>query len=227
MDAEKKIKAVVFDVDGTLYPNYKMFLNSAFFFLIHPVVARTFRRVRKKVRELGRVGDLKQAQAFLFADYTDVPPEKAEKLISKYIYGTFISLFKWVKPFPYMKDVLSKLKRSGLKLGIISDFPIEKKLSCLGLDEYWDIAISADEIGFLKPDKYSFISAAEKLNIPPDEIIYVGNNYKYDIIGAVNAGMQTAHFSKVKVKNSLADITFSDYNGLIKYILEKNREREL
>ena len=44
---------------------------------------------------------------------------------------------------------------------------------------------------------------------------------KYDIIGAKRAGMQTAHLAEKPVPDSVADITFSDFDDLRSYILGK------
>lgn len=219
MEKERKIKAVVFDVDGTLYPNSCMIARSVRFFFSHPLISLAFNQLRKDVRQFGGVEDLHLAQVSLAAGYLRIPAEKAEYLIEEYIYGQYMSMFRDVKPFPCIEPMLEEFRNAGLKLGVISDFPIRNKLSYLGLDRFWDAALSADEAGSLKPDSEPFLMMAEELGISPENIIYVGNNYKYDIIGSKGAGMLAAHFSKKEVPGSIADITFSDYNDLRRYVL--------
>ena len=150
-----------------------------------------------------------------------VSVDEAALVLEKYIYGQFVDMFSWIKSFRVVKSVLEDFRSSGLKLGVISDFPVKKKLSFLELDEYWDIVMSADEMGTLKPKKDAFQKASEKLNIPPDRIIYVGNHYLYDIMGAGSAGMMTAHFSRKKRSGSKADLTFRNYRDLRNFVLEK------
>ena len=221
MNEDRKIQAVLFDVDGTLYPNYKMYLISILFFFRHPHIARTFQKMRKKVRKIDRIENFQQEQARLMAEDLGVDEKEALRILEKYIYGQFVDMFSWIKPYKVIKNILEDFRKENLKLGVISDFPVKKKLSFLDLDEYWDIVMSADEMGSLKPKKDAFLKASDKLNISPDKIIYVGNHYLYDIIGAGSAGMITAHFSRKKRSDSKADLTFSRYSDLRNYVLRK------
>jgi len=216
---DRKFKAVLFDIDGTLYP--QDFFNSCCvrFFLIHPFLSMAFRQLRRDVREFGGVEDLHLAQISLAAGYLRVPAEKAEYLMNTHIYGTYMDMLSKAKPYPDVLPLLKALKSAGLKLGVISDYPVGKKLSALGFDEFWDVAVSADELGHLKPEPNAFLLAARKLNIEPEDIIYVGNEYKYDIIGAKKAGMSAAHLAESEHQDSIADLTFSDFNVLRGYIL--------
>ncbi|MCL2705018.1 MAG: HAD family hydrolase [Spirochaetaceae bacterium] len=216
----KKIEAVIFDVDGTLYPNYKMYLNSSLFFILHPVLSTAFNRMRRKIRKIDYSENFRELQINILAKEIKKTKEEAALLMEKYIYGQFFSMFKWIKPFKIIKKLVVDLKNQDIKVGIISDFPVGKKFSYLGLDNYWDIVCSADEIGALKPRPESFIFAASKLGIAPEKIIYVGNHYQYDIIGANNAGMMTAHFSLFKKRNSKADFTFYDYKKFLEFVLK-------
>jgi len=216
----KKIEAVIFDVDGTLYPNYKMYLTSVLFFILHPFISTAYSRMRLKVRKVDYSENFKELKVNIFAKEIKRTKEEAALLMEKYIYGQFISMFKWIKPFKIIKKLVIELKNHGIKVGVISDFPVGKKFSYLGLDSYWDIICSADEIGALKPKPESFKFAASKLGIDPGKIIYVGNHYQYDIIGANNAGMMTAHFSLFKKKNSKADYTFINYKKFLEFVLK-------
>ncbi len=221
MIEDRKIQAVLFDVDGTLYPNYKMYIISVLFFFRHPHIARCFQRMRKEVRKIDHIENFQHQQAVIMAADLGVSIDEAARVLEKYIYGQFVDMFSWIKPFRVVKSVLEDFRSSGLKLGVISDFPVKKKLSFLELDEYWDIVMSADEMGTLKPKKDAFQKASEKLNIPTDRIIYVGNHYLYDIMGAGSAGMMTAHFSRKKRSGSKADLTFRNYRDLRNFVLEK------
>ena len=222
MKEDRKIQAVVFDVDGTLYPNYKMYIISLLFFFRHPHIARAFQRMRKEIRKIDHIENFQKLQAEIMSEDLGISIEKSSRILEKYIYGQFVNMFSWIKPFKVVESVLKNLRAEGLKLGVISDFPVKKKLTFLELDEYWDVVMSADEMGTLKPKKDAFLKISEKLNIPPERIIYVGNHYVYDIIGAGSAGMITAHFSRRKKSGTKADFTFSSYRELEDFVL-RNR----
>ena len=217
--AETRFKAALFDVDGTLYPQSFFIKTSMRFMLMHPLLSAAFRQLRHDVREFGGVEDLHLAQVSLCAGYLRIPAEKAQVLLEKHIYGTFMDMLSKAEPYPGAEPLLASLKNAGLKLGVITDYTVGKKLSALGFDQYWDVAVSADEIGHLKPEPDAFLLAAEKLKISPEQIIYVGNEYKYDIIGAKKAGMKAAHLAQKPVPDSAADMTFSDFRDLQGYIL--------
>ena len=213
------IKAVLFDVDGTLYPQSYFIWTSIRFMLRHPLLSAVFRQLRHDVRAIGGVEDLHLAQTSLCAGYLRIPAEKAQYLLETHIYGTFMDMLAKAKPYPEAEPLLASLKEAGLKMGVITDYPVGAKVSALGFDKYWDVTISADTIGHLKPEPDAFLLAAELLKISPEQIIYVGNEYKYDIIGAKRAGMKTAHLAQKPVKDSVADITFSNFEDLRSYIL--------
>ena len=217
--AESQFKAVLFDVDGTLYPQSFFIKTSIQFMLLHPLLSAAFRQLRRDVRAIGGVEDLHLAQVSLAAGYLRIPAERAQELLETHIYGTYMAMLSKAKPYPQVPSLLAALKNAGLKMGVITDYPVGDKLSALGFDQYWDVAISADELGHLKPEPDAFLLAAEKLKISPDNIIYVGNEYKYDIIGAKKAGMKAAYLSKHQMPDSIADITFSDFEDLRRYIL--------
>ncbi|MBO7094183.1 MAG: HAD family hydrolase, partial [Spirochaetia bacterium] len=185
----------------------------------HPRLSMAFRNLRRDVRQFGGVEDLHLAQTSLAAGYMRIPAERAQELLERHIYGTYMDMLSKAKPYPKVEPLLADLKNSGLKLGVITDYPTDGKLSALGFDQYWDVAISADTMGHLKPEPDAFLLAAEELKIAPEQIIYVGNEYKYDIIGARKAGMKTAHLAQKPVPDSVADITFSDFRDLRGYIL--------
>ena len=219
MTSDSQIKAVLFDVDGTLYPQSFFIKTSLQFFLRHPKLSAAFRHLRHDVRAIGGVEDLHLAQVSLCAGYMRIPAEKAQALLETHIYGTYMDMLSKAKPYPQVEGLLADLKKAGLRMGVITDYPVGAKVSALGFDQYWDVAISADTMGHLKPEPDAFLLAAEELKIAPEQIIYVGNEYKYDIIGAKRAGMKAAHLAKKDVPDSVADITFSDFDDLRSYIL--------
>ncbi|MBO7516908.1 MAG: HAD family hydrolase, partial [Spirochaetia bacterium] len=62
-----EIRAVLFDVDGTLYPQSFFIKTSLQFFLRHPRLSIAFRHLRHDVRAIGGVEDLHLAQVSLCA----------------------------------------------------------------------------------------------------------------------------------------------------------------
>ncbi len=213
-----KIKAIAFDIDGTLYPNWKMKLNSVPFFLRHPRVIYNFGEIRKEIRKVETIDDFYKTQAALLGDALSIDANKALKLIDSVFYTKWERTFSRIKPFSNIKMVVESLRAKGLKTAVLSDFPIGEKLGYFGLDNLWDVEVFSEQSGYLKPDRRPFLFLSEKLGLKPEEIIYIGNSYSYDVIGSKNAGMTAGHLSSKERKNSIADFTFSNYNNFVEKI---------
>jgi len=214
-----KVKAVAFDIDGTLYPEYKMFITSFILAVRYPFFINHFRVVRKQIREYNKVDNFYKLQAVLLAKRMRITENKAEQLIKNVIYSKWPRVFKYIKPYRGVKNLLQRLKEMKIKIAVLSDLPVEEKLRYLKLDGIWDCAFSSEETGYLKPHPMPFRKLLDKLNTLPHSTLYVGNNYKYDIVGASKLGIKTAHLSHKPHKQSIADFTFKDYKDLEKFLL--------
>ncbi|UER67677.1 HAD family hydrolase [Borrelia sp. BU AG58] len=224
------IKAVVFDLDGTLYPEISMnlvmlpeFLRNIRFFL-------AFKRVRKEIRVLQRDKSnpssrdkLISMQIEMLSTYLGFSKSRCEFLLNKIYYGeAFGSKFKRLRPYFGVCDLIYSLKAMGIKLGVMSDFPISTRVSnLLGIkDSFWDVLYSSEDTGYLKPNKMAFLRIIDELGMHSNHILYVGNSYEYDILGAGGVSMRTAYFSrKMLLNNVKCDFIFGKYKELQKYIL--------
>lgn len=62
----------------------------------------------------------------------------------------------------------------------------------VGLGKYFRAAISAQQFGVGKPDPRIFHAAAGAVDVPAHKVLHVGDDATLDVLGALNAGMQTA-----------------------------------
>jgi HAD superfamily hydrolase (TIGR01549 family) len=87
---------------------------------------------------------------------------------------------------------LNLLKKQGFKLGLISniDRKIDETYRSLGFLEFLDFSVTSHEIGCDKPDPRIFLAALKKVDMNPDEAIYIGDQYLMDVVGARNAGIK-------------------------------------
>lgn len=212
------VKAVAFDIDGTLYPNWRMQINSIPFFAFHPILIYKFGEVRKEIRKLDNIDNFHDTQAELLGRSLGIAAESAGVLIDDYFYRRWEKTFSRIKPYGNMKSVIKSIKAMKLKTAVMSDFPVGEKLRYFGLDGLWDVEMSSEESGYLKPDKRAFLMLSEKLGVKPGEIIYVGNSYSYDVTGAKKAGMLAGHLSSSEREGSVADFTFSSYSDFLEKI---------
>ncbi len=220
------IKAVGFDVDGTLYPNYQMFLCSLPSFLSAPRLMYYFGQVRKDMRRIDYDEPLHDKQAQLLANKLGITEERARDRMERHLYHRWEHSFRRISPFRQVRETLLALKRNGILLGALSDFPIKNKLKFLKLDDLFDFSFSSEDTGYLKPNPIPFQHMIREFGIAPEEILYVGNSYKYDVIGAAAAGMRTAWLKPLFANpdsgsTTQADIIFSSFNELRIRILDE------
>jgi putative hydrolase of the HAD superfamily len=220
---EHKLEAVAFDLDGTLYPNYRLNLRLIPFVLREFPFVLALGRARKQLRGKGRPRapllpgeDYYDAQARLMAAQLGNPDRgEIKEKVERLIYRGWASHFTRIKLYPHVRETLDKLRRAGLKLALLSDFPPEEKLKALGLADVWDLVLCSEVLGALKPDPLPFECLARGLGLAPSRILYVGNSLAYDVRGALNAGLQAALISPWGGRG----FVFFDYRKLVKYVL--------
>lgn len=228
------IKAVGFDLDGTLYPGWLMYLYSAGIGVRHPLLLRAFGSARRAMR-FGEVTkpadgskdaedslrDFKTDQALIVAKSLSADPGRTAQAIDDIVYSDIESKFKYIKPYGGVLRCLETLRASGLRLGLLSDLPPFKKIELMGLLPYFDTVLCSEHSGALKPSPRPFSALAEGLRVRPEEILYVGNKYEYDIVGARMAGMRTALIGIGK-KSRDSDFSFVRWEDLTKWVLRES-----
>ena len=214
-----QVRAVAFDIDGTLYPNATMYLKSLPFAFAHLRLMLAFAAVRREVRHHRPVDDLPGFQAELLAKRLGITVDEAAQRIDREIYGEWERVLDRVNPYPHVRECVGRLRGAGYEVAVTSDFPVERKLERLGLDGLFDCRLWTEQSGYLKPHAEPFLELASCLGLAPKEILYVGNSYEYDIVGAKNVGMYAAHLTKRPPPGSIADFSFSDYRELCRFVL--------
>lgn len=234
------LKAVAFDLDGTLYPNYLLYIRLLPKLALHPFFYSAFSKARNTLHYptgnyppggYAEEGSFYDKQAEAVAKLLGKPGGQIKQKLEERVYTSWEKHFSGIRLFPQLKETLCELRRSGLRLGILSDFPPAKKLSLLGLNGFFDTALSSEETGALKPSGIPFAALARALDAQPGEILYVGNNVQYDIEGAKAAGMETALIKRnsfstgyvTKHSAGSAGFVFRGYRQLQEYILQYNR----
>ena len=62
----------------------------------------------------------------------------------------------------------------------------------IGIGQYFCGSVSARDAGVVKPDVRIFTAASSALGCEPQSILHVGDDAAMDVLGALDAGMQTA-----------------------------------
>jgi putative hydrolase of the HAD superfamily len=220
------IEGVAFDLDGTLYPNYRFNIKLIPFILKEWRLLAAFGKARTIIRKEQKTSPpakdgFYEYQAGITAKLLSADHAQLKEKIDRLIYKGWEPMFKTIKLYHHAKDTLTALRKAGYKLGLLSDFPPEKKLEYLGLDGLWDAVLSSEQFGALKPHPVSFTELASAMSLPCEKILYVGNSRAYDVKGAKRTGMKTAWIkSPLSLGSGGADFSFSDYRQLCNFMLD-------
>lgn len=189
------IKGVVFDLDHTLFDRYAT---------LRKVLPEMYRRLRDKIPENLSENDFieglikgEKQHIYMGWDYT------ADKLIEQGIFkaGTkgsevWYCLFTHCWPiaavkYPFTEPTLIKLREMGLRLGVVTNGEHDSqmlKIKLLGLEKFIDEIVISGDVGVQKPNVKPFEVMSKKLEIAPQNLLYVGDNPLNDVEGSRNAG---------------------------------------
>ena len=93
---------------------------------------------------------------------------------------------------------------------------VERKLKLLGLDyRDFDPRIYCYDQGWVKPEPAPFLAAIESLAMKSEEIVYIGDREDIDIEGAQTVGMKTIYVGGESKKADLSCATVYDIGLLL------------
>ncbi|MCI1284072.1 MAG: HAD family hydrolase [Lacticaseibacillus songhuajiangensis] len=101
---------------------------------------------------------------------------------------------KQVTVFATMRRTLAHLQSRGVRMGIITskdDVEMENEFNRFGLNDYFDVIITASASLKPKPSGDQIVAAMAELKANPDDTLYIGDSI-YDMQSAHDAGIDFA-----------------------------------
>ena len=184
-------KAVIFDLDGTLYDKsglarrlvMSQFLKGGLWML------KREREVRKELR--GR--HYESEDAFYEAFFSRFPrPESARRwYFETYMPDMVRILRSHYRVASWVETIVEELRPHASKLVVFSDYGfVREKLQAIGFKLDWaDALFDAPALGGLKPCKESFEKICQEIDVQPSECLMVGDREDTDGDGARSVGM--------------------------------------
>lgn len=176
------VKAVVFDLDDTLISE-KEYIKSGYRHIAGIIEDRFVMDKNQVFDDLLSLFKVSPLNVFnrLFDKYQiEYSNEMILDLVKEYR-----EHFPDIQFYDDVLPCLSELRRSGIKVGIITDgyaIAQRQKLKAVQADKYFDEIIVTDELGrdYWKPHPKAFEVIKEKFDVNFDEMIYVGDNPEKD-----------------------------------------------
>ena len=199
-------KAIIFDLDGTLYESRHFPLRLILADPLHIGMLGAERKCRKKLcdRHFDKASDYYDA---LFTAMGKGSPERAERC-RRWFYGRYMPeqvriIRDKFGPRPQLKEFITGLRKRGYKLAVLSDYcSAAEKLAAIGLSEAdFDAVWESPALGGLKPREEVFLNACKALGTTPIETLMIGDKASKDG-GALRAGLQFIHLVNSESKKA-------------------------
>ena len=201
------IKAVVFDVDDTLYDLSTPFneacrtvfpedtgldLEGAFL---------ASRRYSDSVYASSLSGKISMEEMYIyrfenaFRDYG----KKIDAQTALFFQTVYEQKQQEIKMTEAMKKLLENLS-GKMKLGIVTNGPTQHqwdKVNALGVEQWIpkEHILISGEIGIAKPDTGIFAAELGRLDLQKEDVCYVGDSFENDIVGAKGAGWKAVWYN--------------------------------
>lgn len=193
---DPRLRAVVFDLDGTLYDaaplRRRMAVELLGHCLLHPRRAglprrlQRFRRERERLAEEGTEG-IARRQYERPADRLGVDPDELRAEVEEWMLRRplrHLGRFRAAGAARFFAE----LRERGIRIGVLSDYPAAAKLEALGLAADATVAATDPDVDRLKPDPAGLIRLLDRLGTAPDACLVIGDRDERDGECARRAG---------------------------------------
>jgi phosphoglycolate phosphatase len=187
-----KIKAVLFDFEGTLVD---------FQWQLEPAVTETLEALSKAGFQRQCYGEM-PGYAHIYNHTLDLVKQgkglasnSAATLVDD-IYDRYDAdaLKRW-NLYPDTLEVLEMMKHQGFQMAVVSNVgkcSLIAAMEKLRLSHLIQLTISRNEVFKIKPDPEGLLTAAKALGVKPAEVLFVGDS-RNDVGAARQAGMQAGY----------------------------------
>ena len=143
----------------------------------------------------------------------NIPYEETARLIAKKEH--YYNQVKKMESYPYLIDVLRWTREKGLKTGLVTGSTltqVKHAIESFGLEEFFDVYVTADDIDESKPSPQPYLKAAEMLGVDPQDCVVI-ENAPLGIRSAKNAGMRCIAVTTTLPATFLkeADVVVTDF----------------
>lgn len=172
------IRAVIFDLDDTLYLE-RQYIKSGYKHVSALLTDDSSTRRELYTFMWDRFQE--SGHGLQFDDILEQYPEICNGHSAEDITEAYLSHLPDINLMPRMGSLLRKLSDSSVKLGIIADGSPEagrRKIEALGLTEKLDIVVFTDDWGkkYRKPHERAFRHVTSELALQPEELAYVADD---------------------------------------------------
>jgi HAD superfamily hydrolase (TIGR01549 family) len=232
----RRIRAVLFDVDGTLYRQRPVRLRMAVELgtlaftrpFRAPSIWRALTEYRKAQETLRsqRDGADSARQLTLAAERSGMTAADVAAIVDEWMIE---------RPLKYLAacradglvELLEFLRARRVRVGIFSDYPATKKLDALGIRHHFSLVVCGGDpdVGAFKPNPRGFLVASTRWQLDPADVLYVGDRADADAAGAAAANMPAVLVSNTQLPDSTGTLVVPSLERLRHVLDDDNNSR--
>jgi len=217
----------LFDLDGTLVDSVYQHVLAWMEALDSEGIELSVWRIHRKI---GMSGGLFTDQ-LLRETGLEITPELLARLRARHA-EAYRRSGSSIKPLPGACELLATLTEGGIPWAIATSGRMETakpNLDALGVDPAKIPVVTRDMVRFAKPDPDLFLSAAEKLGVPIENAVVVGDSI-WDMLAsrrcrALGVGLLSGGYGQDELERSGAVRVYEDPKDLLKHLDEVGGRR--
>ena len=232
------IRAILFDLGNTLVGYY----TSSEFPLVLRRCLRECAWALGQTEDPARDADLFERALLLNREQSDYSVRPLAARLQE-LFGAYESLDEasawalgtaFLKPIfatarldPQAVPLLEALRGRGIKTAIVSNTPWgspasawREELARHGLLDKVDATVFCMDVGWRKPHRAPFDRALSLLEVAPGEALFVGDDPRWDIVGAQNVGLRPVLLESVAPTSRRDHLTIPNLAGIIALLSE-------
>ncbi len=194
------IKVISFDLDDTLWDGTAVLVHAektmtSWMAKHTPKIFQQLSHDQLRQRKINFIKNnphlryqISQARALFLANlFTEFNYSNAKELADE-CYGVFYMARQQVTLFDDVIEVLSELKKHYKLIAITNG---NANIGAVGLEQYFDFCLNAEDFDLPKPHSEIFEAALSKAGVSSEQCLHVGDHPVHDMQGAKDAGMLT------------------------------------
>ena len=212
------IEVILFDFEGTLV-DFQWKLSEAVEEALETLREIGFAKDRIRSRKYSTL--LREAMQ-MAAEFGLQPDQVRERIGDVYDRNDEDALTRWTLR-PGVKDFLHTVKKKGIHVALVSNVggkSLFKALKKLGLEDFFEVALSRNDVLNLKPSPDGINVALERIGASRDNSIFLGDSLD-DVNAARNAGLRVMVISegenlKEEILAAKPDYVIQGYEELLR-----------
>ena len=200
----RKIRAIGLDLDDTLWPIWPAIERAEVQLTqwLEPQAPAASVVMADPQQRLQLRRDLAQARPDLVHDMSAMRREIIRMALARCGEDTTLAepafevFFEHRMRVDLFDDALPALRYLASRFPVVAISNGNADVGRVGIGEHFAASVSAHLFGVAKPDARIFHAAATAAGVAPDEVLHIGDDAELDVLGGLNAGMQTVWLNR-------------------------------